>query len=305
MPPWNTLLIIHFQEESVSKMNMKISAVPGKKTLLNFLMTALLPAGKVLYIYGGGWNREDTGAGMETRSLGLQKSWEDFFGSRTESFSYRGFPEKAAGDEPAVSYYPFNGINVYHDAGLDCSGYLGWVLYNTFETENGKDGYVLKSSDYAKELALRGWGTRTPEIAGNGNMPNPGDIVSIKGHVYISLGSCADESILIAHSTPSESRQGMPGGGVQVSAIGRDRSCIACQAADRYMSAAAPEWYRRYPAALCDPARYLTAEGSCGRFIWRTGGDTAVLTDPENVQGLPAEELLDFLVFAGQTGRIA
>ena len=276
-------------------MKKEINTVPGKKTLLNFLLTALLPAGKALYIYGGGWNREDTGAGMETRSLGLQSSWTDFFNSNNGSFSYRGFPENTAGDETAVSYYPHNGGNEYHDAGLDCSGYLGWVLYNTFETENGKDGYVLKSSDCAKELSLKGWGTRIPEIAADGCMPNPGDIVSISGHVYISLGSCSDKSILIVHSTPSESRLGCPGGGVQVSAAGYDRSCVAYKLADRYMSVHAPEWYERYPAALCDPARYLKAEGSCGRFVWKTG-EGGVLTDPEGIQGLSAEDFLDLLL---------
>ena len=36
-----------------------------EKTLENLLKTALLPIGKTMYIYGGGWNEKDTGAGIE------------------------------------------------------------------------------------------------------------------------------------------------------------------------------------------------------------------------------------------------
>ena len=38
-------------------------------TLENLLKTALLPIGNTMYIYGGGWNEEDTGAGIEAMTI--------------------------------------------------------------------------------------------------------------------------------------------------------------------------------------------------------------------------------------------
>jgi len=38
---------------------------------------------------------------------------------------------------------------------LDCSGYLGWVLFNLIPN---KDGYVMKSGLFPKTLAGFGWG---------------------------------------------------------------------------------------------------------------------------------------------------
>lgn len=44
-------------------------------TLENLLKTALLPIGNTMYIYGGGWNEEDTGAGIEAMTIGVSHKW--------------------------------------------------------------------------------------------------------------------------------------------------------------------------------------------------------------------------------------
>ncbi|MDD6810458.1 MAG: hypothetical protein PUD93_01120 [Lachnospiraceae bacterium] len=41
---------------------------------------------------------------------------------------------------------------------------------------------------------------------------HPGDVFSIRGHVWICVGTCEDGSILILHSTAAESRTGQPRG---------------------------------------------------------------------------------------------
>ena len=55
-----------------------VSGTPGERTLLNFLKTAMTPVGTTLYVYGGGWNWQDTAAdhaasaiGVFTNSLGV------------------------------------------------------------------------------------------------------------------------------------------------------------------------------------------------------------------------------------------
>ena len=243
-----------------------VTGVPGERTLWNFIRTALMPAGTTLYIYGGGWNWQDTGSAMQTRTRGVASEWVHFFRSQDEMYTFKerdGDPAKA---DPAASFYPYGGFNEYYYAGLDCSGYLGWVLYNTFETVDGRDGYVCGSTGFAENLALRGWGTRRREI---GDGLRPGDVVSIRGHVWISLGTCADGSVVMVHSTPSVSYAGQPGGGVQVGAVGTDKNCMAYRMADRYMAERHPLWYARYPVQLNAPEKYLGFEGeNTGIFSW-------------------------------------
>ena len=257
-----------------------------RKTVADFLKTALVPVGRTLYIYGGGWNREDTGAGRETRTLGASPEWTTFFDRQDAFYSYKG--EDAA--RGGRSYYPHDGVNVYCHEGLDCSGYLGWAVYNTLETENGKPGYVTKASGFAAMLAERGYGTLRKDAGpGTGYRVKPGDIVSISGHVWISLGTCADGSAVILHSTPSESRAGQPGGGVQIGAVGTSASCQAYQLAKTYMERYYPGWCERYKITLQSTTYFDRPTADCGRFRWDTQN---FLTDPEGLQSMNAADAL-------------
>ena len=121
----------------------------------------------------------------------------------------------------------------------------------------------------------------------------PGDIMSMNGHVWISLGTCDDGSVVIVHSTPSSSRTGQPGGGVQISAIGSDETCKAYLLAEQYMSEYYPAWYERYPTCLCDPDIYFSCEGKeAGRFTWDTKNPGSGLDDPDHIQDINPEQVL-------------
>ena len=273
----------------------RVEGEPGVRTVKNFLKTALEPVGTTLYIYGGGWDWQDEAAAVQARTLGVSPDWVCFFDSQDENYTYKepdGDPAKA---NPATSYYPYGGYNEYYYAGLDCSGYLGWALYNVMESENGADGYV--GSGMVKGMAEKGWGEWTQDVkmpdGKNGYEMKPGDVMGIKGHVWISLGTCADGSIVIAHSTPSLSRSGQPGGGVQISAIGYEKNCEAYQLAEKYMSEQYAKWFERYPIYLCDPEVYFAVEGEkTGRFTWSVEGAQACLTDPEHMRDMRPEEVL-------------
>ena len=84
--------------------------------------------------------------------------------------------------------------------GLDCSGYVGWSIYNTLETKsNHGNGYVLKAEEMTKTFANMKLGSYKDSIQN----AKPGDIVSMaNAHVYIVLAVCEDGSLLIAHSSP-------------------------------------------------------------------------------------------------------
>ncbi|MDO5702612.1 MAG: hypothetical protein Q4G47_04590 [Lachnospiraceae bacterium] len=277
-----------------------VSGEAGVKTLQNFLKTALAPVGTTLYIYGGGWDWQDVGSSIQARTLGVSSDWVEFFESQDEDYTFKEVDGDEKKADPANSYYPYGAYNEYYYAGLDCSGYLGWVLYNTFETENGGDGYVGGSTGFAKRLSERGWGEWTQDLGEKNGSDcydmKPGDIMSIHGHVWISLGTCDDGSVVIAHSTPSKSWTGQPGGGVQISAIGKDESCEAYALADEYMSECYPLWYERYGTTLCDPNVYFTFEGeNAGRFTWNITGENGGLEDAEAVQGMKPAEVLEIL----------
>ena len=273
-----------------------VSGTPGEMTLENFLRTAMMPVGTTLYIYGGGWNWQDDGSAVQTRTIGVSPDWVRFFEEQDENFTYKGKDGDEKNVDASASYYPFGGYNEYYYAGLDCSGYVGWTIYNTFETESGKEGYVGGSTGFAKRLADQGLGTWTQNVAEeDAPVILPGDIMSLNGHVWMSLGTCDDGSVVILHSTPSFSRTGQPGGGVQISAIGQDESCEAYLLADHYMSEYFPKWYARYPVALKKPENYFHFEGEkAGLFRWDTG-ESGKLSDPAGMQKMQPKEVLSLL----------
>lgn len=162
-----------------------VHGVPGQRTLQNLLRTALMPVGIALYVYGGGWNRQDTGSGNTAMHIGLPQSWIDFFDRQNTCYAYRN------DSNPAHSYYPTGGWNQYGYAGLDCSGYLGWTLYNTLHTESASvsdcDGYVAPAAEFAHTLVQRAWGTPFP----SGLRQRPAGAVLVPSRRYLQHGrSC-------------------------------------------------------------------------------------------------------------------
>lgn len=286
-------------DETVRPYEPKVQGVPGERTLKNFLKTALEPVGTTLYMYGGGWDWQDEGSSLQARTIGVSSDWVSFFESRDINYTYKEKDGDAAKADPAHSFYPYGGYNEYYYAGLDCSGFLGWVLYNTFENGDLRDGYVGGSTGFAKRMAEKGWGEWSQDVTvpgrSGGFRMKPGDVMSINGHVWISLGTCGDASTLIIHSAPSRSRTGQPGGGVQISAVGYSDNCEAFRLAEQYMSEHFPEWYGRYPVYLCDPGRYYSFDGdSAGRFSWDTGSGFG-LKDPDGIGEMEPEEVLKLL----------
>lgn len=233
-------------------------------TMENFLKTAMEPVGTTMYIWGGGWDAEDAKAGEGSTRIGLSPTWKEFADKQDET-------------------YNFEEHRWERENGLDCSGYVGWVVYNTFETESGLQGYVTTSTDIAKNYASWGWGN----VIRNPKEFLPGDIVSMEGHVWISLGTCADGSILLVHSSPP----GVMVCGTQLSSNyeeGAEKTkSIAVQLAEEYMSTYYPDWYKKYPNCT-KPSAYLE-----NVTIMRWNEKT--LTDAEAFQNLTGEEIFDLL----------
>ena len=272
-----------------------VSGTPGERTLKNYLQTAMNPVGTALYVYGGSWDWQDVNSSNQALTIGLPQSWIDFFQQQDANYTY------INDDDPAHSYYPHNSWNQYYYAGVDCSAYIGWTIYNVMHTESTtndqSDGYVMSAVKMAKTFADKGWGEFTRDIKSF----KPGDIFSMSGHVWTVLGVCDDGSIVFLHSTPSDSKAGQGGGGVQLSALNPnsddDKNCEAYKLVTKYMTKYYPEWSTRYDAVLRSYDSYATpASGSTfkvtwsGNFSWNLDGTG--LTDPDGYANMSAAEIL-------------
>lgn len=232
--------------------------ISGLRTLKNLFETALAPVGSTMYIYGGGWNEADDGPGQDAVTIGVSPRWHDYFLVQGADYDFHD----------------------HHDRrdGLDCSGYVGWVLYNVFRENSGGDGYVLPSAEMAKDFAAYGWGTYRP--AGEITDYRTGDIMSSPlGHVYIVVGACADGSVLLLHASPP----GVMLSGT-VTPMGEKRS-NAVSLAEYYMKTYYPHWYEKFP----DGSRGRSYLTDYEQMRWDLDG---ILKDPEGYRFLPPPLLL-------------
>ncbi|MCR5214227.1 MAG: hypothetical protein K6E10_07405 [Eubacterium sp.] len=240
-----------------------IRAEGQKKSIKGFLQTAMKPMGTTMYIYGGGWNEEDTGAGDEARSIGLSDKWAEFASQQTSSYNYKDYDYK-------------KDVNVIH-LGLDCSGFVGWALYNTLETEDGNAGYVDYYNRVLERLEREGYGTLT--MASGVTDYKAGDIMKTASHVWIVIGSCQDGSVVLLHSSPP---------GVMLSGTATPDGTKNSQAntlATYYMKTYYSDWYSRYP----DSSRGASYLSSYNQFRWTVSDAFA---DDEKYQSMNATEVL-------------
>jgi hypothetical protein len=143
----------------------------GVTTLTAYLQNAMVPCGRSLYIWGGGW-------GDDASVIGVLDSVKSFFFSHADAdYNYKKYRYQC-GD------------------GYDCSGFVAWVTYNTMNKTSGQDYMVYKSTAVASTYQQKGWVTLDKKTF------YPGDIVSMDGHVWICLGTYSDNSVLLVHSSP-------------------------------------------------------------------------------------------------------
>ena len=255
-------------KKTYSKASKKISVhIPkeGVSTVKNFLQTAIAPVGSTMYVWGGGWNKADTAAGREAKRTGLSATWRTFAKSKTDSYDYNNYRYRI------------------HD-GLDCSGYVGWCVYNVMNTGNNQDGYVYSASKQAKKFSEMGFGSY--RVASKVRNYKAGDIMSSTcsccGHVWIVIGQCEDGSVVLVHASPP---------GVQLSGTptpeGKKNS-QAYRLAKQYMKKYYKTWYKRYPE-VSKGGSYLS---HYGQMRWTTSGEGTILSDPEGYQNMSAKEVL-------------
>lgn len=242
--------------------DFEIRGERGVKSLKNFIKTAFEPVGRVMYIYGGGWNESDDGSGKEAMTLGIAKSIIDFRKGINEGYNFRDYDYK-------------KDKSVIHK-GLDCSAYVGWVIYNVF---NDGRGYVTNSYKMGDMLENMGYGHVT--LNKYVKEQKTGDIMFCgkegKKHIYISLGELSDKSVLLLHSSPP---------GVQLSgtfAPNGNKNSLAVETAEKYMKKYYGDWYCMFPENSRD-ASYIN---EYDKFSW------SVLRDEEGFYNMTPVEVLE------------
>ena len=225
------------------------TTINGKKTLTSYLHNAFVPAGRTLYIWGGGWGG-DTAATNDSSKIGYQKTWQTFYNNYGK-----------AG-------YDYTKYRFKYFSGLDCSGFAGWVLYNTMYTKDDQAYMVYQSTTVAPTYIKKGWATKTTTF-------HPGDVVSMSGHVWISLGTCSDKTVLLVHSSPK---------GVQISGTGGQATVLA----KKYMKLLAPGW----PYAIRTVGSGYTSNVTIAHWVVNGSG---ILKDPDGLQKMSAEQVMKFL----------
>ena len=165
--------------------------------------------------------------------------------------------------------------------GLDCSGYVGWTIYNTLETKsNHGKGYVLKAEEMTKTFANMKLGSYKDSIQN----AKPGDIVSMaNAHVYIVLAVCEDGSLLIAHSSPP---------GVKISGTYDQNGNSNSQAvlyAKKIMKTYYPDWYNRYPDCTVDSS--FTEPSNVSLFHW----NSKTLKDVDKLNSMTVNQIIQTL----------
>lgn len=226
----------------------------GQKTIKNLLQNALKPVGSTLYIWGGG---HDTGSGGDGCRYGVNPQWKEFYMSQDASYDYEDY------------LYSYGN-------GLDCSGFVGWSIYNTVYTKSNVSWSITTSTGIAKLFAqTKGWGT----LLQSPSTFKPGDVVSMSGHTYIVIGQCDDGSLVLVHSTPQAvqiSGTCTPSGGW---------SSEARSLAQLYMDRYYPDWY--FTSQGCG-TNYFT-NVTVNR--WSVDG-SGIMRDPNGYQNMSAEEVL-------------
>ena len=241
----------------IISMVLALNANTYAASVADLMNEAIKPIGKCLYVYGGGWNEPDTGAGIEAMTMGISQNWVDFYNANNSSYDYK-----------TTRYQIHNG--------LDCTGYVGWSMYQLFGDKYSKNGYVYLAEEMAQ---------RYSEIFGGQFIPKGqvtdykcSDIMSSSGHAYIVIGECSDGSVLFLHASPPN-----------VSLCGTytpegNSSSEAIELANNYMNTYFNECYKKYPRCSRNTS-YLT---DYNQMHW----NETVLTDSDGYRNMTPSQIL-------------
>lgn len=157
----------------------------------------------------------------------------------------------------------------------DCSGYTGWVVYNTLFTKSGGPYLAQPSSSFGSYLQTKGHGSY-----GAIDTVLPGDIICRDGHVFIVIGRCSDGSYVLIHSSSK-------GRGVELAGTGYGSE--AQELAKKYMTKYTPLSY----TSASD--KYSVSKSYLSNYHYRFRFNSKLVSDPDNYYSMNASQILSDL----------
>lgn len=253
-----------YSDQAVPSVSSGADYAVGQKTIGKYLLAALAPVGKVLYVWGGGWN--------DSTRIGIPKTMTKFYNSRTSSYDYKNYNDLSSTNRAK---------------GFDSAGYVGWCTYQVMHsTSNEGSGYTVVSGEIGPAYKARGWGQTIGQdyLSSHDYILKPGDIGYNDSHCFIVVGQCKDKSVVILHSTPQA--------GVQISGT---------TTPDGDVNSEAQKLAAIYMKEYAGTKKY-TYQFSVGNYIkeyiffrW----NRSTLADPDGYMNQTADEILKSL-FKGE-----
>lgn len=229
----------------------------SSKTIKNYLLGALQPVGKALYVWGGGWN--------DSTRKGISPTWQSWYNSQSSDYDYNDYRDLSTANRAK---------------GLDCSGFVGWAAYQVMQTKSNVGyGYTVVAAEVGSYYKSLGWGTikTQSDLSKDSWTLKAGDVGYNSGHTWIVLGQCSDKSAVIVHSTPNA--------GCQISGTptpSGDYNSEAIALAKKYMSKYSG--YTKYS--------YHTSSGNYVRNGNYLRWNTSTLSDPDGYRNKTADKIL-------------
>lgn len=235
-------------------------------TIKGLLQNALKPVGSTLYITGGG--HDDWNGGDAVRA-GVNPNWKTYYNKQSSNFDFRDHRYE-------------------YENGLDCSGFVGWAVYNTFNTKSNQSSCTSTSTATPKWYSEKGWGSYSFTTSASFL---PGDVVSKSGHVWIILGQCSDGSVVVIHATPQA--------GVQIAGSVNKKGSAGSEAvalAKSYMKKYYSSCVRKFNLSSITDITYLkgTRQSGINRFRWKVSTGSK-MSDPEGIRGKTPAQILKIL----------
>lgn len=302
---------------SIVKENVNIVHENGKPIIKDLLRMSLEPVknGGIMYIWGGGRETIECSDGkkrMRMLSSGFSQHWGDFANQQGPDYDFHTFSQN---QDQNVKMQDKDVDSNSIANGLDCSGYINWLIYDFLSSKYGDAGTDKIFGNY-KGVYARNIASFMGNILDFGSYSDfrkidsvkPGDIISMQysremdedgnnkkiSHVYVSFGQCSDKSVLLVDVSPQFLRmRGTPDENGT-----KDKSdkyvSEAITLARNFMCANFAEYTRKHLRDPYDISNYTLGVDDYrldSKMSWNLSESGRVF-DPDGINGMSPKEVL-------------
>lgn len=257
-------------------------AEPGRRTLTNFMATAFSCMGRVTYVLGGGHSPS-----LISTHIGLDSTVLDTY-------------------EYLYTNDLMNSNSCYKsgsDEGLDCSGYVSYVINNTMFNETS--GECLQgpcTPGVGKEAAAKGWGSIVKTTEVKADDLQPGDIIEFgtnygNGHIVIVVGKTSSGDTVIIHAPQGGCNVELAGIGSEAVDTAYKYNEVVNSVSSTYNSCNG--WFVLKNSGFTRNKHGKDSYSNRTGTVYRWNFNESGLSDPDGIANMTAEEVLEFIIGDG------